>query len=679
MAAPAVVGHDAPVSIQRWLPSTLLWVGVGAVVASIPIMYRADTAAKELPWIAGTAVFVTCAAIVLRRRKHERIAQWFAITAGLVGIIQMLDGLLLRVANAADAQALAWIILSYYTAMVLAGIALAHLLGLFPDDVIERTYERRIVRALWALLAVPAAAFVSTPTLTLPSYHQLAPIENPYQLSSLAFAADAAATGLLVMQAVFIVGAILLVPRYLRAGTTRRRQIRWLLVPALFAAVVAAADFIAWQMYPQGAPTLAAEIVLSTMWIVVISSLPAAIAIALLRPDLLDVDRVIRRSLVYGALWAGIATVYVAAALALGIAAGQRFPLVLAIALTVIATMIFQPARRRLERAADRWVFGSRADPSQVIAQLGATLETTVELESLLPRMADALQEGLGLTWARVRLDTDLASGRNGVAPVLTVPIQLHGEQLGVVECGPKRSGQITDDDEMIVATLARQAALAVRNVRLTSELNASRGRLVKAQDAERRRLERDLHDGVQQSLVALLGHVARARQHVADEPQAATAIDELQAGLTATLAELRELARGFHPSVHTDRGLLEAVEALAARSALQVVVHADEGLRGMRIAQEAEGAAYFTVAEALSNAGKHAPDSHVDVELTLRHGLLEVAVVDDGPGFDQEQASGSGLANLAERVAALSGSLEVDSAVGAGTRLTARLKAGDG
>jgi signal transduction histidine kinase len=152
-----------------------------------------------------------------------------------------------------------------------------------------------------------------------------------------------------------------------------------------------------------------------------------------------------------------------------------------------------------------------------------------------------------------------------------------------------------------------------------------------------------------------------------------------LQAGLRHVLADLRELAHGIHPSVLSDRGLLEAVESLAARSALPVEVRADPSLRGLRFAQEVEGAGYFTVAEALANASKHASATLVDVTLAHHDGALDITVRDDGTGFDPATAGGDGLANLAERLAALGGRLQVDTQPGAGTTLSAHLRSADG
>lgn len=346
----------------------------------------------------------------------------------------------------------------------------------------------------------------------------------------------------------------------------------------------------------------------------------------------------------------------------------------LALALTVAATLVFHPARLRLGRLADQWVFGPRTDPARLISRLGATLADTVELEQLLPRMATAVRDGLGLEWVRVRLEPAAPVG--GDPPVLTVPIVLDGERLGVVECGPKQVGALTGADEAVVVTLARQAALAVRNVRLTAELEASRLRLVRAQDGERRRIERNIHDGVQQDLVALVGATAHARRELARSAAAGeVAVGELQAGLTRVVSDLRELAHGIHPSLLSDHGLLEAVEALAARSTVPVSVRADPSLRGLRFAEAAEGAGYFTVAEALANVSKHADASSAEVSLARANGTLRITVVDDGSGSDPVTVQGEGLANLAERLAALGGGLEVASTPGAGTTVSAELE----
>jgi signal transduction histidine kinase len=371
---------------------------------------------------------------------------------------------------------------------------------------------------------------------------------------------------------------------------------------------------------------------------------------------------------------------YGGAAAGLGIAAGQRLSIGWAVTLTVLATLAFQPARARLERLADRWVFGVKADPDKMIARLGATLADTYDLEELLPRMAATLEDGLGLNWARVRLDPTRSI--DDLTPVFTVPIVLNDERLGVVECGPRAEGPLTDDEKAVVATFARQAALAVRNVRLTTQLSdqaaelaASRARLVRAEERERRRIERDIHDGVQQDLVALIGQAGHVRRlNSRDADAVAAELASLQSGLERVLGDLRQLAHGIHPSLLRDRGLLAAVEALATRNPVPVLVRADTSLRDMRLAEEVEGAAYYTVAELLANSLKHADAKNVEITLSRSNGSLLIRVSDDGVGFDEMPATGSGFVNLGERLAALGGRLEVTSKPGEGTTVTAVL-----
>jgi signal transduction histidine kinase len=654
--------------IRRRLPGLLLVLGAACVIAAVPLLFLHGQPVMELPWVIAMSGFVGAAAFTWRRLPEHPLARWFAVMAGLAAVVQALDGAAFTVASdPVRPAALAAIMFAQQVGIVGSVVAFSHLLGLFPDGVTHRSYERRVLKGTWVLLAFPPLVLLGNPTVLFPTYYSLPEVTNPFAVSGLAAVGEVAATMTRVSQGGFVVGVILLILRYRASRPDVRRRIRWLLLPALLAVFAVALDLLV------VAPTM----LMVVLWIGALITLPLAIAVALVRPDWLDVDLVLRRSLVYGLLWLLIAATYVAAAAGLGLAAGQRLPVTTAIVLTVVATLLFHPARRRLERVADRWVFGQRADPAQLILQLGAALEGTVELEKLLPRMAETLQEGLGLRWARVRLEPAPPIGDE--APTLTVPIVLDGERLGVVECGAKVAGTMAEHDVAVVETLARQAALAVRNVRLTSELKRSRARLVRAQDAERRRIERNIHDGVQQDLVALTGYAAHVRSQLERDPASGeAALDDLQAGLRRVIGELRELAHGIHPSVLSDRGLLEAVEALAGRSRIPVSVRADPSLRDVRFAEEIEGAGYFTVAEALANAGKHAAPTKVEVSLARSNGSLELVISDNGSGFDPTQVVGAGLVNLAERLTALGGRLDVASRPGGPTTITAQLSVAD-
>jgi signal transduction histidine kinase len=408
-----------------------------------------------------------------------------------------------------------------------------------------------------------------------------------------------------------------------------------------------------------------------------------SVTMGLLAPAGIDVDTVLRRTMVYGALWLTITGAFVGVATLVGSTAGRYLPVPWAVAVAVAAALLFQPARRRLELVADRWVFGRRTDPALAIAALGSTLSETFDLETLLPRMTTALESGLDLAWAEVRLDALDAPDAEVAEPVV-----LDGEQLGVVACGPKRAGIWTDDDRTVVATFARQAALAVRNVRLTehlaahaAEVAASRTRIVRAQESERRRIERNIHDGVQQDLVALIGLAGQIRTTTpAPERRLEQDLDLLASGLARVLDDLRDLARGIHPSLLSDKGLLAAVEALAARHPVPVDLRADPGLRHLRFADEAEAACYFTVAEALANTLKHARARRVCVELARCGDDLRISVADDGVGFrptDPPHAGGQGLTGMQDRFAALDGRVVVDSHPHRGTTVSANISIG--
>jgi signal transduction histidine kinase len=264
--------------------------------------------------------------------------------------------------------------------------------------------------------------------------------------------------------------------------------------------------------------------------------------------------------------------------------------------------------------------------------------------------------------------------------PVLRVPIEVDGERIGLIECGPKLSGPLTSADTAMLETFARQAGMAVRNVRLKEELEhqatllrTSRARIVNAQEQERRRIERNIHDGVQQDLTALIGLAGRARQeYERDSTAAGDHLTDMQNGLRRVLADLRDFAQGIHPSVLSDRGLLVAVEALAGRHPVPVAIRADPSLRTLRLPDELEGAAYFTIAEALANTLKHSRADRLDVELRGNGDHLVVRVTDDGNGFDPAGVRGTGLANLRDRVAAVGGALRIDTSPGAGTTVIA-------
>lgn len=275
------------------------------------------------------------------------------------------------------------------------------------------------------------------------------------------------------------------------------------------------------------------------------------------------------------------------------------------------------------------------------------------------------------------------------------VPVVHRGEAVGEIAVAKGAGEALTTVEEKLLADLASQAGLALRNAQLTQELHArleeisataeelraSRQRIVAAQDAERRRLERNIHDGAQQHLVALAVKLRLAQGLAERDPgRARDVLAELQSETTEALEALRDLARGIYPPLLADRGLPAAVEAHLRRSPQPVHLEVDPTVASARFDARVEAAAYFCCLEALQNAAKHAQGAPVTVCLTAEDGWLRFSVADVGPGFDPEAGpKGSGLQSMMDRVEALGGTLEIRSAPGRGTTVTGRIPAQPG
>jgi signal transduction histidine kinase len=486
-----------------------------------------------------------------------------------------------------------------------------------------------------------------------------------------------------------LAGVVLLIRRYRAASPTQRSQIAWplfafgltgcciVLLGALSSTLNSAPD---WVRYLAFLP--------------VVALIPAGLVVGIVRHRLLDIDLVIRRSVVYGVLWVLITGSYIGLAAGFGVEVGQRVPLNLAILLTIVATLVAAPIRRRLERLADRIAFGRRLSGYQLISQLGAQIEASPAPEHVADLVAGGVRAGLSARWTRVTLNrpaphpvaaagTDLTASD---AAVLRVPL-VHGtEVVGSIECGPKTEGRYTAADQHLLETLGRQAALAIRNSELTTELSqrfdelaASRARLVHAEAAGRRRLERDIHDGVQQELVAVLARLGLARNQLRRDKQLAeTTLRDVQADGRRALESLQELVRGIHPPILTDRGLLDAVRERVARLPITTEVTSDGLPPDGRFAADVEAAAYFFVSEALGNVLKHSNATRAWVCLQGAEQRLCVTVRDDGRGFAVEAATLFGLHGLRDRIEALGGRMDIASSSVGGTTVSAWLPTGE-
>jgi len=411
---------------------------------------------------------------------------------------------------------------------------------------------------------------------------------------------------------------------------------------------------------------------LAGLFFLPILMLPVSIVIAVDEPDWIDVDFVVNKTFVYGVLTFLILLLYVAFAAFSGIVAESRLSVEVAIIVTVAVAIAFQPARRWLQRKADRWVFGDRPTSYEAVRDFTSSLGGTDDPTELLGLMADLIVRAVGARWVCIDL-TDGATAREGSPEgdaVLEVPMNFADEQYGSIRCGAKTDGRFSDEDQRLIHTLAAQGALAISNSQLA-------GRLVDAQEAERRRIERNIHDGAQQELVALVARLGMARHQLQEGELHPADVDELRREATRILAELRELAQGIHPSVLSDGGLLEAVEDRCGRLPIEVRLDAPESLRNQRFSDNIEGAAYFFITESLTNVLKHSDATSARVGIERTNGVLSMRVSDNGCGFDAGHTAEHGLAGLRDRVAALGGTMTVATATGSGTTLSATFPVG--
>jgi signal transduction histidine kinase len=441
------------------------------------------------------------------------------------------------------------------------------------------------------------------------------------------------------------------------------------------------------------------------------------------------VDRLLVHTVSATGLTAVVVVVYLVIVIGLGRTPddGERTLLVLSMVAAAVASIAYVPARERLAESANRLVYGERHPPDEVLRTWGSRLSRSIPMDELLLQLAESLRKVLALRRAEIwtgtpsRLELVVSVPDREAAPLLLnseeqpvvaragvtgnawlevwLPGLLDGRERSQLRVAPAaHSGTLlgllvierahdgdsfTDEDDRVLTELARQVGLALHNVQLDSalqeslenlklaneDLRASRSRIVATADAERRKIERNLHDGAQQHLVALAVNLRLAKDMLDDDPEAAAEmIDALGDAVRDTIQELRDLAHGIYPPLLMDSGLPEALRAAATRSPLAVAVDST-GLG--RYPSEMEAAVYFCCLEALQNAGKHAPDAEVRIERAEEDGMLRFTVADDGPGFDPAIATaGHGFTNMSDRLGAIGGTVEWRSTPGAGTTI---------
>jgi signal transduction histidine kinase len=666
------------------------WIGGSAIAlmsAGLVLMYldrgvRLPETASTWSWnfanalaVVANIIGVAIGTVVAAKRPANRVG-WFFMAAGVmlgigtIGGVYAAHTLVVDPGSWPGGRFAAWLTSWAY---FIPTLMLTFIFLLFPTGELRSPRWRPV----WLLLVISTIAATTASILFATSMWN-----DPYTRNN-----DAGTVAvvfflvgfLLPLAASLIASLSAVIVRAIYSVGDERLQIKWFATGAAFVVLSFLLSFFSGSTTPA--------------WISIFQSaafifLFSAIAIAVLKYRLYEIDVVINRAVVYGTLAVFITVIYAAIVVGVGtLAGGQGSKLLTAVAAAVIA-IAFQPVRERSRRFANRLVYGRRASPYEVLSDFAERVAGTYSVEDVLPRTAHMLAEGMGArsaeVWVRVGPELRAAGSwpSRSIAPVpvgedlaisgatASAPVRYQGELLGALSVRKAPGEGLTSADEKLLTDVASQAGLVLRNVGLIEELRASRQRLVAAQDEERRKIERNLHDGVQQQLVALnvqLGLLARLGER--DPSQAVEMAEQLQSRAAEALDDLRDLARGIYPPLLADKGLGAALEGQARKAAMPVVVETD-GVG--RYDQPVEAAVYFCTLEALNNVAKYAGASSATVSLQQRNGQLTFTVTDDGAGFDVDVTSrGTGLQGMADRLDSIGGTLRVTSAPGAGTSVS--------
>jgi signal transduction histidine kinase len=688
-----------------WRVASLALTAAVLVAGGWAATYLPDVPADEVPLqairIGLVAVWGLVGGALAVRRPREPLGL-LVLAGALVGASAVVTSAALRAGHGGTVAEL----VRALTVGVLPAVAL-HVIAVLPDGRLAQPSRRTLLVACYAVaLAVGVGLATARPDLPL----WAVVVEGLL----------AAAIGVSMSHA-----------RYVTTRGEARQRMQWFGLAVTLAAevvlvAVALRIFLDW-------PHALAEVATAATVLVPLSFVPC------LFPRLLGhVDRLLGGAVALTGLTGVVVSVYLVIVLGLGRSPtdDERPILLLSMVAAAVAALLYGPARARLVRASNQLVYGERHAPDEALRTFGARLTRAIPFDEVLLQLAESLRKSLTLQAAEVwtgsagRLERVVSVPERGPArlalteeerPVVArarvsgsawlqvwlprllenredaavrmAPITHGGELLGfIVVERPADAERFSDADESVLAELARQLGLALHNLQLDSalqeslrelqrraeELQASRARVVAAADAERRRIERNLHDGAQQHLVALAVTVRLAQQVAATDPDhARELLEQLGHDLQDAVQELRDLAHGIYPPVLMDRGLVAALESAAARAPLpvEVVAAGDVG----RFPQEVEAAIYFCCVEALQNASKHAGEGAV-VRVTIGrdagaygHHVVTFSVADDGVGFDPAGSAGRGhgFVNMGDRLGAIGGTVEVDATPGRGTRVS--------
>jgi two-component system NarL family sensor kinase len=646
-----------------------LWVAAVVLVtgaAAFDVVNRASGSSD--PWLPGIVAaalgFCTVGALIAGRHPGNPIG-WLILAIGVGNAVSGIGigygtWAAMRPGAAPGAAVGLWLGKWAWCAMaVLPAVFL-----LFPSGTLP---TRRLRPVLWAALAV-APVFAAGVAVAPGRLSEALPVDNPFAVAAAGLVLDAGASVLFVLFVGLLLVALGSLAWRLRdAVGDERRRLAWVLLGS---------GVLALQLpfEATGVPAISGPT--SALFITVFC---VSLGIAMVRHRLYEIDFILNRALVYGTLTICLLLLYAGVVALLGAALRDRAGFAASLVAAGVVAVVLAPLRARLQRGVDRMLYGQRGDPFAVMSQLGRRLERAAPPE-MLPALAEEVAATLKLPRVTIELNNgDTAAHGAGGGEPLVLPLAFQGRQVGQLMLSPRGPREVFSRAEReLLDGVARQLGVAAYAVGLTADLQRSRERLVAAREEERRRLRRDLHDGLGPLLAGISLRIAAARNLLragpdGDPDAADVMLDRLDRQTQGAVADVRRLVDDLRPPALDELGLVSAIREQAARfeGTLAVSVEASGELGDLPAAVEV--AAFRIATEAITNSARHA-EAHICHVCLTRDGALQVEVRDDGRGLPAQIQPGVGLTSIGERAAELGGTWSIGPSPDNGTVVTARL-----
>jgi two-component system NarL family sensor kinase len=680
---------ESPTRLQgSWLFSArLAWLlfTLTCIWSALSFVFLALSWATPVPDIygfRGEAVILALAfgsiGLLLVRRQPQNPIGWLLLAAGLANAIvefciEYAIYALLTKSGALPYGTLAAWIASWLWIIAIDMLIYAFLL--FPTGHLPSVRWRPVAWFVAGAFALMAFAFMIRPGSLYFAPYQDNPfaVQVVYPVLSLIPVANAGA--------LLIIG-ISIILRFWRAEGIERQQLKWFASAATLKIIIGLTYSVASAAGLKGMDPKFYQYLTVATWIAV----SLAIAFSILRYRLWDIDIIISRTLVYGALTACIVALYILLVGALSLLSQTTGNLLISLLATGLIAFLFQPLRERLQRGVNRLMYGERDDPYAVLSRLGQRLEAAYAPESVFPTITETVAQTLKLPYVAIALNQNgefkIAAefGRSKSEPI-HLPLNYQGEPVGELRLALRAPGEhFMGSERQLLDDLARQAGVAAHAVRLTADLQRSRERLVSAREEERRRLRRDLHDGLGPQLASLTLKLETARNRLTDDPLADSLLADLAKRTQDATADIRRLVYELRPPTLDELGLVSALREGATQYSQQgfngvhITIDAPENLPPLPAAVEV--AVYRIIQEALTNVVRHAEAHTCNVRITMdeQTGWLSLEIQDDGRGLSSTRRAGVGLNSMRERAEELGGTWTIESLPAGGTRILVRL-----